>query len=176
MVVPVDAESEIEVAAGYADVVRIREQDLEWARELRYAVRGAARAAGRPDVRVLVDLHTVISADRAAAEERAGLVADIAGPDASWAGALEAVGTVDDVVATIERWLSAGAADGFVILPGSVPADVAALLRGVVPELRARGLIGEADVAARPTVRRTATRPTAAGARRVHTPRAVATA
>jgi hypothetical protein len=174
VVVPVDAESEIEVAAGYADVVRIREQDLEWARELRYAVRGAARAAGRQDVRVLVDLHTIISADRAAAEERAGLVADIAGPDASWAGALEAVGTVDDVVDTIQRWITAGAADGFVILPGSVPADVAALLRGVVPELRARGLVSAADVATRPTVSRTATRPTSVA--RARAPRAVATA
>ncbi|MPV36200.1 hypothetical protein GB881_03915 [Georgenia subflava] len=128
----------------------MREDDLGWARELRFAVRAAARAAGR-DVRVLVDLHTVVSADRASAEERAGLVADIAGPTAPWAGALRAVGTTTDVADLIQSWLTAGAADGFVIVPGSVPADIAALLRGIVPELRARGLVEEKAVASRPT-------------------------
>ncbi|MEE6272519.1 hypothetical protein V2J56_04050 [Georgenia sp. MJ206] len=144
VVVPLRSEVDIELAGSVADVVRVRERDLSWARELRYAVRATSRAAGRGDVSVLVDLHTVISADRGAAEARAGLVADIAGEHPSWAGALEAVGTAEDVVETMERWITAGAADGFVILPGSVPADVAALLREVVPGLRARGLLAEA--------------------------------
>ncbi|WP_193312952.1 hypothetical protein [Georgenia subflava] len=150
VVLPVGSERDIELAGSYADVVRVREDDLGWARELRFAVRAAARAAGR-DVRVLVDLHTVVSADRASAEERAGLVADIAGPTAPWAGALRAVGTTTDVADLIQSWLTAGAADGFVIVPGSVPADIAALLRGIVPELRARGLVEEKAVASRPT-------------------------
>src|SRR5690606_29552271 len=85
VVIPVSSEDDVELAGSYADVVRVREADLHWAQELRFAVRAAARAAGR-DVRVLVDLHTVVSADRATAEERAGLVADIAGPTAPWAG------------------------------------------------------------------------------------------
>ncbi|MFH5823887.1 hypothetical protein [Georgenia sp. AZ-5] len=162
VVVPVAAEAEIEAAGAFADVVRIREQDLEWARELRYAVRSAARAAGRQDVRVLVDLRTVISADRAAARERAALIADIDGPGASWAGALEAVGTVDDVAGTIDRWVTAGAADGFVVLPGSVPADVAALLKGLLPELRRRGIVAERPAEAAAT--RTPAPATARGA------------
>ncbi|UNX53804.1 hypothetical protein MF406_12545 [Georgenia sp. TF02-10] len=156
VVLPVSTAEEVELAGEFGDVVRIREHDLEWARELRYAVRAAARTAGRPEVRVLVDLHTVISTDRAAARERAGLVADIAGDDAPWAGALSAVGTVQDAADTVQTWLTAGAADGFVVLPGSLPADVLALLRGLLPELRARGLVAEQAVADRPTVRRAA--------------------
>lgn len=141
VVVPLAEEEELDLAGELADVVRLRESDLAWARELRYAVRSAARVAGRPPVKVLVDLRTVISADYQAARVRADLLSDIAGEQQPWAGALEAVGTVGDVVTTIEKWLEAGAADGFVVLPGSVPADVAGLLRGVVPALRARGLL-----------------------------------
>ncbi|MEE6282449.1 hypothetical protein [Georgenia sunbinii] len=141
VVVPLADESDLDVAGEFADVVRLRETDLAWARELRYAVRSAARAAGRPPVKVLVDLRAVISADYQAARVRADLLTDIAGGDHGWAGALEAVGTVGDVVTTIEKWLEAGAADGFVVLPGSVPADVAGLLRGVIPALRSRGLL-----------------------------------
>ena len=92
-------------------------------------------------MKVLVDLRTVISADHDSARARADLLADIAGGDAGWAGALEAVGTIGDVVTMIEKWLEAGAADGFVVLPGSIPADVSRLLRGVIPALRARGLV-----------------------------------
>lgn len=143
VVVPLDGEDQLDVAGEFADVVRLRETDLAWARELRYAVRSAARAAGRPPVKVLVDLRTVVSADYQAARVRADLLSDIAGGDEPWAGALEAVGTVGDVVTTIEKWLEAGAADGFVVLPGSVPADVAGLLRGVIPALRSRNLLAE---------------------------------
>ncbi|TRW46294.1 LLM class flavin-dependent oxidoreductase [Georgenia yuyongxinii] len=156
VVVPVGTESEVELAGAHADVVRIRETDLEWARELRYAVRAASRAAGRENVRVLVDLHTVISADRDSAEARAELVSAIAGDAAPWQGALTAYGTATDVADLIQTWIQAGAADGFVVLPGSLPADVVGLLRGVLPELRSRGLVGEQTVADRPTVRRSA--------------------
>lgn len=170
VVVSVSAEQDVVLAGEHADVVRIREQDLGWARELRYAVRAAARAAGREDdVRVLVDLHTVVSNDRASATARAGLIADIDGESAPWAGALQAYGTVGDVVEVVETWLRAGAADGFVVLPGSLPADVAALLKGVVPELQSRGLVEERSVASRPTVRRPAEAARALGDRRART-------
>lgn len=148
VVVAAESEAALEAAAGLADVVRVRETDLAWAREVRYAARAAARAAGREDVRVLVDLRVVVAPDRTSAEARAELVADIDGPDAHWAGALAAVGTAADVADLVQTWVAAGAADGFVVLPGSVPADIRALLREVVPELRGRGLL-----AARPSAR-----------------------
>ncbi len=145
VVLPLAEEAELPAAAELADVVRLREGDLAWARELRYAVRSAARAAGRGPVRVLVDLRTVIAADYESARARADLLTDLAGGEVGWAGALEAVGTVGDVVATIEKWLEAGAADGFVVLPGSIPADVTRLLRGVIPALQSRGLVDTTD-------------------------------
>ncbi|QDB78881.1 hypothetical protein FE251_05465 [Georgenia wutianyii] len=141
VVLPLEQEAELPAVAELADVVRLREADLGWARELRFAVRSAARAAGRPPVRVLVDLRTVIAADYESARARADLLSDIAGGTGSWEGALEAVGTVGDVVTTIEKWLEAGAADGFVVLPGSIPADVTRLIRGIIPALQARGLV-----------------------------------
>lgn len=149
VVLPLAEEAQLPAAGELADVVRLREADLSWARELRYAVRTAARAAGRGPVKVLVDVRTVIAADHDSARARADLLTDIAGGDASWSGALEAIGTIGDVVTTIEKWLEAGAADGFVILPGSIPADVSRLLRGVIPALRARGLVDLAGGEAR---------------------------
>ncbi|WP_341358536.1 hypothetical protein V5H98_12155 [Georgenia sp. M64] len=149
VVVEVRDERDVETAGSFADVVRIREQDAAWARELRFAVRAAARAAGRGDIPVLVDLHAVVSTQRSAAVERAALVADIAG-GAPWTGALAGVGTVSDVADTIEAWVTGGSADGVVVVPGSVPADVAALVHGLLPELRGRGLLAPATTAVRP--------------------------
>lgn len=125
-------------AGRYADVVRLSETDLVWARELRYAVRGAATAAGRSstDVRVLVDVRVVVSDDRAAARERDLLLQALADPSA--ARTLAAVGTADDAVAELSRWVVAGSADGFVTIPGSLQADVSALRSGVLPEFGAR--------------------------------------
>lgn len=153
--VPLRSEADLPLAGGVGDVVRLRETDLAWARELRYAVRSTAHAEGR-NVRVLVDLHTVISEDVESARARADLLADIAGDEPAWEGALRSVGTAQDAAALIARWLEAGAADGFVIVPGSIPADVVALLRDVLPQLRSRNLVADAAVAEAPVVARPA--------------------
>lgn len=148
IVVSVSAPSEAAGAGAFADIVRIRHSDLEQARELRLAIRAAARAAGREGaVTVLADLHLVVASERGAAIERAGLVAEIAGGAVTpWDGALSAHGTPDDVADLIEHWLDEGAADGFVVIPGSVPADVAGLIRAVVPELQVRGVVAKQSV------------------------------
>ncbi|MFC7405518.1 hypothetical protein [Georgenia alba] len=148
VVLALSGESDVELAGRYADVVRLREADPQRARQLRDAVRAEARSAGRKGaVTVLADVHTVVSSDRASAAERAALVADIAGEQAPWTGALTAYGTVADVADLLQAWLEAGAADGFVALPGSLPADVAGLVRGVVPELRKRGVLEDRPTA-----------------------------
>ncbi|ROR71892.1 hypothetical protein [Bogoriella caseilytica] len=150
VVVSVSALSEAAAAGAFADIVRIRQSDLEQARELRLAVRAAARTAGREGaVTVLADLHLVVASERESAIERAGLVAEIAGGSVTpWEGALSAHGTPYDVADLIEHWLAVGAADGFVVIPGSVPADVAGLIRAVVPELQVRGVLAKQSVAA----------------------------
>lgn len=50
------------------------------------------------------------------------------------------VGTVDDAVAEIQRRAEAGAADGFIALPGGAMQSLDLLLDGVMPRLAAMGL------------------------------------
>lgn len=132
--------------AESVDVVRLRETDPHRGREVRYAVRSAARRAGT-DVRVLVDLFFVVSGCAQDADTRAELIAEI-GADRHAAGAARAQGTVHDVADAIESWVANGAADGFVLIPGSLPTDLSSLVMGVLPLLRARGLAEEGDPAA----------------------------
>lgn len=82
----------------------------------------------------------MLSADGAAARERALLLDALAPADAAQPRPLDVVGTVADAVALIERWVLAGAADGVVIEPGSLRADVSAVVGGLLPALARRGL------------------------------------
>ena len=50
------------------------------------------------------------------------------------------VGTPLDLAELAEAWFAAGAVDGFVVTPSSLVADVAGLVDGVVPALRASGV------------------------------------
>ncbi|MDN6487611.1 MAG: hypothetical protein L0K34_09035, partial [Ancrocorticia sp.] len=56
----------------------------------------------------------------------------------AFAGKASVVGTVYDVADVVESWIGLGAADGVVFLPASVPTDLASVIRGVLPLLRAR--------------------------------------
>lgn len=53
---------------------------------------------------------------------------------------LEVVGSPSDVADVMEQWFTAGAADGFNILPAKSPRDIHAFVDLVVPELQRRGL------------------------------------
>lgn len=127
------------VAGRYSDVVRLRVRDVAEAARRRDAIRTAAAAAGRDpdDVRVLVDAVVVIGEDAASALFRADLLRDL-GP-ASEADSLTLAGTARGVADAIVEW--AGAVDGFVLSPGSLPTDALAIAHGLAPELRARGLL-----------------------------------
>jgi FMN-dependent oxidoreductase (nitrilotriacetate monooxygenase family) len=50
------------------------------------------------------------------------------------------VGTPETVAAEMERWVTEGAADGFVIMPATMPAGADRFLTDVVPILQERGL------------------------------------
>ncbi|SPT74659.1 hypothetical protein [Arcanobacterium haemolyticum] len=126
----------LNVVAHYADMVRLRVSDPHIARGLRFGIRSAARDVGR-NVPVVVDMGVVISETSSAAYERALLVSAISGCEV-FDRIPRVIGTVYDVADMIERWVGLGAADGVVILPASLPTDLAALLRGVVPILSGR--------------------------------------
>ncbi len=122
-----------------ADYVRLGTDDPHVARECRFALRSAARKCGS-DIVVLVDLGVVISGNHQAANEREILLKAISG-HTLFEGRARVVGTVYDVADEVERWIGNGAADGIVLLPASLPTDLASVIRGVMPLLRARGAL-----------------------------------
>lgn len=125
-----------ESVAKFADLVRLSHADPHVARGVRFAIRAAAHDAKR-DVPVLADLGIVISASLQAAEERAALISDLRG-EKLFEDRAHAIGTVYDVADAIETWVGLGAADGIVLLPASLPTDLASVIRGVLPLLKAR--------------------------------------
>lgn len=134
------------VAGQHSDVVRLRVSERAEASERRSAIRTAAAAAGRnPDqVRVVLDVVTVLADDTASARFRADLLRDLGeqpGP-----AALTVAGTPGEVASELESWVADGAVDGFVLIPGSLPTDVLALVSGLAPQLRERGLLPAAPV------------------------------
>jgi FMN-dependent oxidoreductase (nitrilotriacetate monooxygenase family) len=54
------------------------------------------------------------------------------------------VGTPEGLADDIERWFRAGAADGFNVMPATIPGDLELFVDHVVPILRSRGIFREA--------------------------------
>ncbi|MFV0253373.1 MAG: hypothetical protein ACK5H2_08545 [Beutenbergiaceae bacterium] len=164
VVVAVTGPLDLELAAARADIARIRPASLSEAVELRSAIRQAAQDWGRAadDVRVIVDLKAVIGADEEGAVARADL---LAGFDPDAAQVLEFVGTATGLADLWQEWVDAGAADGFTIVPTSVPTDVLAVVTELAPELQRRGLHG--PVPATSAASDSAGRQSARGTRRV---------
>jgi hypothetical protein len=50
------------------------------------------------------------------------------------------VGTPEQIADDIERWFNAGAADGFNLMPDTLPGGLQDFVDGVVPILRRRGI------------------------------------
>lgn len=140
VVVPVRTGVDAELAAARADVARLSVATLEEARSARAAIRQAAVEWGRApdDVKVLVDVHTVISADRASAQARWDLLASLELP--AGLPALRTIGTAEDLATLWNAWVQGGGADGFTVVPASVPTDVVALAQDVLPALAELGL------------------------------------
>ena len=127
---------DVEALASCVDTVRLECSDPHEAREVRFALRSSAAEQGRM-LRVLCEIGFIVSSSREAAEEREILLKMLGG-DEAFRGKTCIAGTVTDVVDEAERWISAGATDGFVFLPASVPTDLASLIRGVMPLIRER--------------------------------------
>lgn len=131
--------ADVVVAGRHSDVVRLRVTGVAQARERRDAIRTAAAAAGRnpADVRVVLDVLTVIGQDDASARFRADLLRDVS--DAPREEPLTIAGTAASVAAELGGW--AGVVDGFVLVPGSLPTDVVAIAGALVPALTERALL-----------------------------------
>ncbi len=161
VVVNVRSDLDVEIAAARATVARLRVGTVEAARTLRAAIRGAAADWGRnpDDISVLVDVHTVLSDTAADADARALFLEDLDIETAD--GLLRHVGTAQTLATVWQNWVRAGAADGFTILPASIPTDVIQIATKLLPELDARGLRTTATPVATPARARSRKRPVA---------------
>lgn len=142
VVVRTSSPAGLDAAGRVADVVRVRAADAATAALHRDRVRLAAERAGRDpdDVVVLVDLYAVIGPDRASAHARLELLTDVEGT--SWdIGSYTHVGTSGELSDLVADWVAAEATDGFTVHPSSPRADLHGLVDGVVPQLRAEGLV-----------------------------------
>jgi alkanesulfonate monooxygenase SsuD/methylene tetrahydromethanopterin reductase-like flavin-dependent oxidoreductase (luciferase family) len=95
----------------------------------------AARAKFSPKVRYVVRLEVILGESAAAAGKRAAELDAMAADNR-----LRFVGTPEQLAAHFTEWHTAGACDGFDILPAVMPVDLDLLVGEVVPRLHARGL------------------------------------
>ena len=128
-----------ETVASIFDVVRVRYPERAAVREMRFALKEAAKKTKR-ECLIFADLGIVISATLQAAEERSILISQLNGGEL-FSGMASVVGTVYDVADAIESWVGMGAADGMILTPASLPTDLASVLKGVLPLLEARATI-----------------------------------
>lgn len=140
-VVRADRPEALDVAARYADVVRIAASGLDEARTVRDRVRDAAADAGRrpDDLTVLLDVEVHLAADAAAARSSLRQLDSEFGqlPPSS----LRVVGGPGELANLVERTVALRAADGITFLPLALPTDLLAITGAVVPLLAGRGLL-----------------------------------
>ena len=74
-------------------------------------------------------------------EQERPTVRELLGRLAAGGGHATVVGTPEQVADVVEHWYRTGAADGFNLMPPSLPDDLEAFCDHVVPELRRRGLV-----------------------------------
>jgi alkanesulfonate monooxygenase SsuD/methylene tetrahydromethanopterin reductase-like flavin-dependent oxidoreductase (luciferase family) len=146
VVLRADEAPALQVAARWADVVRIAAPDLPAAADARERVRAAVAAAGRdPDgeidgVTVLLDVEVHHAADRDRARRDLAELDALAG-DALPASSVRVLGPPTDLADLIGAAVRAGAADGVTLVPLVLPADLDAVAGQVVPLLAGRGLL-----------------------------------
>ncbi|MFD2081219.1 Flavin-dependent oxidoreductase, luciferase family (includes alkanesulfonate monooxygenase SsuD and methylene tetrahydromethanopterin reductase) [Actinopolymorpha cephalotaxi] len=130
-------------AAKAADVVFVTAHDAEEAGRIVAEVRHEQAAAGRQDepLHVFGDLVVFLADDERAAAERKAHLDALSGTDFT-SDAPVFVGTPGGLADRLEDLRGAGLT-GFRLRPGTIPHDLEAVTRGLVPELRRRGIFRE---------------------------------
>jgi len=126
--------------ARSADVVYVTPHDVSDVRAITGQIRAETEAAGRAGetVHVFGDLVVFLDQTAAAARERRSRLDEVAGK-AYASDALIYVGTPDDLATLLQEWQEAGLS-GFRLRPATIPQDLEAITRGLVPELQHRGV------------------------------------
>jgi alkanesulfonate monooxygenase SsuD/methylene tetrahydromethanopterin reductase-like flavin-dependent oxidoreductase (luciferase family) len=125
-------------AAAHADVVLVTPRDADHAADLIVEVRAAEPERPEP-VRVYADALVLVGADAA---DRLRRLDDAAGVALGSDAAILA-GTPERIADELAAWHAAGIT-GFRLRPAVLPHDLTGVTRGLVPELRARGLFRRA--------------------------------
>jgi alkanesulfonate monooxygenase SsuD/methylene tetrahydromethanopterin reductase-like flavin-dependent oxidoreductase (luciferase family) len=129
-----------ELVGTSADVGYVTPRDAAHAREILTEIRGAQSAAGRSDetVHVFGDVVVLLDDDEGAARARKDRLDERAGAEYS-SDATVFAGTPAGLADLLLDWQAAGLT-GFRLRPGSLPHDLTAITRGLVPELQRRGV------------------------------------
>jgi alkanesulfonate monooxygenase SsuD/methylene tetrahydromethanopterin reductase-like flavin-dependent oxidoreductase (luciferase family) len=136
--------------AGYqligraADVGYVVPRDRYDARSIVEIIRGEQEAAGRMEhvLHVFADLVVFLNTDATAATTRKARLDELAG-DEFTSDAVVFCGSPAQLADLVQEWRDGGLS-GFRLRPGTVPDDLEAITRGLVPELQARGLFRRA--------------------------------
>jgi alkanesulfonate monooxygenase SsuD/methylene tetrahydromethanopterin reductase-like flavin-dependent oxidoreductase (luciferase family) len=132
--------------AGYeligraADVGYVTPRTADDARSMVEAIRGEQEASGRAAeiLPVFADLVVFLDPDPAVAADRKARLDELAGEE--WkSDALVYIGSPPDLADLLQEWQATGLS-GFRLRPGTVPRDLEAITRGLVPQLQARGV------------------------------------
>ena len=129
-----------QLIAGSADVGYVTPRDAGHAREIVAEIQDAAHAAGRAQetVHVFADLVVFLDADATAAADRKARLDDLAGQEYA-SDAVVFTGTPAGLADLLQEWQQAGLS-GFRLRPGTIPGDLEAITRALVPELQRRGV------------------------------------
>jgi len=132
------------LSVACADVLVLHHDGLEDARRV-YRERQAQALAAQRTVRILQSILPILAETEARAHARAAAWDAIVSPGAcTQPSAKRFVGTPPQLADLLEQWFEAHAADGFHLLPATLPDGLEELTRSLVPELQRRGLFRRA--------------------------------
>jgi alkanesulfonate monooxygenase SsuD/methylene tetrahydromethanopterin reductase-like flavin-dependent oxidoreductase (luciferase family) len=123
-----------------ADVGFVTPHDPSQARAIVAEIQAAHAEAGRgPEtINVLADLVVFLARDARAAADRKAALDELAGREFT-SDAAVFTGTPAELASLLAEWQQAGLS-GFRLRPGTIPADLQAITRDLVPELQRRGV------------------------------------
>jgi alkanesulfonate monooxygenase SsuD/methylene tetrahydromethanopterin reductase-like flavin-dependent oxidoreductase (luciferase family) len=129
------------LAARSADVVFTTPDGVAGARSIVVGIRSEEESVGRvdPPLMVFADLVVFLDADGPKAQERKEALDELDGRSYR-SDAQVFVGTPAELVDLLAEWQTPGL-DGFRLRPGTLPVDLEAITRQVVPLARERGLL-----------------------------------
>ncbi|MEU1040721.1 LLM class flavin-dependent oxidoreductase [Streptomyces sp. NPDC005551] len=136
------ASTPYEFAALSSDVVHITPHDRAGTVSILTQVAEAVERAGRDvadrPLRTFADLLVLLDEEPGAASRRLARLNETAGAELTSDAAIF-TGTPGELADLLLDWRSAGL-DGFRLRPGTLPHDLTAITRGLVPELQRRGV------------------------------------